>query len=267
MRGKVFLVVALTVVVFLSSVFLGIASVYRITAVQILPITYSQVAEEEVEDLHKRLLKAYDKQSFFSVDSKAAEEIMEDFPYFRMTSFVKSEPNRIVVEIVEDEEVYAIPVNEKGEMYYTLGKDGIILGIRPSYVNRLDGGENLLITGFKGISGIKGETLVGDPCLPAFFAFCQKVSEKLGGIRRNVVLIEALHPTSSQAETIFRLTMTEGVKIYVGNISELTQEKAIAVIDCYLALNDQERTTGRIATSDHQGQLVVGYAKNDDFGL
>jgi hypothetical protein len=103
--------------------------------------------------------------------------------------------------------------------------------------------------------------------LPAFFDFCQKISEKLGGIRRNVVLIEVLHPTSSQQEVIVRLTMTEGVKIYVGNISQLTHEKAEAVIDCYLSLNDQERTTGRIATSDYQGQLVVGYAKNDEFGL
>ena len=267
MRGKNILVIALTAVLFLSAVFLGIASVYRITAVQVLPITYSKEAEEEVEDLQQRLMKAYDKQSFFSVDSKAAEKIMEEFPYLRMTSFVKSEPNRIIVEIVEDEEVYAIPVDNNGELYYTLGKDGIILGIRSSYVNRLDGGESLLIKGFNGLSGKKGEMITGDSCLPSFFDFCQKVSEKLSGIRRNVVLIEVLHPTSSQKEVIVRLTMTEGVKIYVGNISQLTHEKAEAVIDCYLSLNDQERTTGRIATSDHQGQLVVGYAKNDEFGL
>ena len=266
MKGKKLLVIFLSVIIFAASVVLGIASVYRISAVQITPITYSKAAEAEVEELQGRMLQAYEKQSFFSVDSKPAEEIMAEFPYFRMTSFEKSAPNRIIIKVVEDEEVYAMALDETGESYYVLGLEGVVLGIRETYVNRLDGADNLLIKGLS-VQGEKGQIVTGSDVIAPLFAFCKKASECLDGIRRNVTLVEVLRPTSSEREVIVRLTMAEGVKIYVGNIAVMTQGKAEQAMQLYVSLDDQERMTGRIAVSDNNGQLVIGYAKDDEFGF
>lgn len=259
------MVIVLSAVVFLTSVWLGIAGVYRISAVEIAPTTYSVAAKEEAEDLQERLRRIYDKRSFFSTDAHdAATVIAEEFPYFRMTSFEKSAPNRIIVSVVEDEEVYAISVGEESSSYYVLGIEGVVLGERETYINRLDGAENLLIKGLRA-QGEKGKILTGDTIIPSLFAFCKRVSEKLDGIRRNVVLIEVVRPTSSEKDTIVRLSMAEGVKIYVGNIFELTTEKAERAVEEYLALSDQARMTGRIMALDNDGQIVIGYAKNDEF--
>ena len=71
--------------------------------------------------------------------------------------------------------------------------------------------------------------------------------------------------TSDAEETFFRLTMREGVRIYVGNPYVMTTEKAQAVIEKYLSLTDSERLTGRVAVSERAGELVIGYAEKDDF--
>lgn len=265
MKGKHILVITLSAIVFLASVWLGIAGVYRISAVEIDPTTYSAAAEQEARQLQQRLRLLYDKRSFFATNEQdAATVIAEEFPYFRMTRFEKSAPNRIIVSVVEDEEVYAMPVGDTSDSYYVLGIEGVVLGIRESYVNRLDGGDNLCIKGLQ-VQGEKGKPLGGDEILPSLFEFCKRMSERLDGIRRNVVLIEVVRPTSSTEDTIVRLSMAEGVKIYVGNIFELTAEKADRAVEKYLALDDQERMTGRIMALSNNGQIVIGYAKNDDF--
>ena len=145
---KSVLVIVLTAIVFLSSVFLGVATVYRVDAVLLETQIVTKQAEEEAAEIRQQLMQAYDKQSFFSVEDNAAKKIVAKFPYFRMVSFEKSSPNRIIVKIAEDEEVYAVPVQGQNSAYYILNGDGAVLGIRENYVNRLDGENNLLISGF-----------------------------------------------------------------------------------------------------------------------
>lgn len=264
MQKKKIWIFLLTGIVFLSSVVLGITSTYRIDAVTVLPAVVSEAAKSEAEALQQQLFEAYEKDSYFSVDKEKAEKIMQDFPYFRMVSFKKSHPNRIIVEVVEDEELYAVPVAGVENSYYILGVDGTVLGIRDSYSNRLDGAENLLLKGFTAV-GERGKKLSGDVNLNTTLELCQEMSRLLGGIRRNAVLVEVLNFTSSQADTILRFSMREGIKIYIGNISSLTKEKAAAAIEKYYSLSDDERLTGRIAVSDNNGEIVVGYARKDEF--
>ena len=253
------LVFLLTAILFFASVVLGVTTVYRIDTVYLQPVIISQEAEKELEELHKRLLQAYDKQSFFSVQEKQAKEILSEFPYFHLTSFDKSYPNRIVVKVAEYEEVYALPT-ATNTAYYILGSDGTVLGLRETYINRLDGENNLLITGLE-VTGERGGTLSGDELFLPVLTFCQTLCNKLERIRRNVVSVEVLKMT----ETIVKITMREGVKIYVGNIENLTVEKAEKATEVYLGLSDEQRLTGRIAVSDEKGKLIVGYAQKDEF--
>ena len=144
MRGKKILIILLTVLVFLSAATLGISTVFRVDEVTVIAPVVSEEAKAEASDLQNRLQKAYEKKNTIFLDSELADKIIEEFPYFRITTFEKDYPNRIVVTVSEDEEVYAV---QKGEEYYILNSSGVLLGIRKDYVKRSDENNNLLITG------------------------------------------------------------------------------------------------------------------------
>ena len=267
MRGKNILIILLTVLVFLSAAVLGVSTVYRITEVSVVVSGISEAAKTEAEQLRFRLMEVYDKQSSFSVKSEAAEAVLEDFPYFRMKSFEKKYPNRIVVKVSEDAEVYALPKGY-GE-YYIIGEDGTILSIREDPTNRSDGAENVLLLGNPAlvVTGEKGELLQGDDFIPCLFDFCKEMSRStaLNGIRRNVVSVEVVRLASLQSETMLKLTMREGVKIYVHNPLSLTREKAELAVNKYMGLAPAERLKGMIAIWDGETALEAKYSPEDGF--
>lgn len=263
MTAKKIWVYILSAVIFLSVAFMGVSSVFRIDTVTFTPTVISDTAREEAVELQKRFEKAYKKESIFFADASQAEKILEDFPYFRMTTFEKAYPNRLIIKASEDSEVYAVPLMEESG-YYLLGEDGLVLGIRDSYTNRLDNENNLLIKGLT-VTGEKGLPLTGDECIDSLFSVCEIISQQLGGIRRNVVLVEVIRKTSYKADTIFRFTMREGVRIYIGNPYVLAEEKGMAAIEKYMSLSAEQRLGGRIAVSEQAENLNVSYAEIDEF--
>ena len=70
--------------------------------------------------LKKQLEEAYHGENALFATSVFAEEIVAKFPYFRITSFEKAYPNRIVVEVTEDAEIFALPTGETDDSYYIL---------------------------------------------------------------------------------------------------------------------------------------------------
>ncbi|MBQ8284302.1 MAG: hypothetical protein IJX75_04330 [Clostridia bacterium] len=264
MRKKKILVIVLTSIIFVSVMMLGITSVYRIDEITLNSLVVSEIAKTESKELEERLLKAYDKDSYFSCDSKKAETLVKEYPYFRLTAFKKAGPNRLIIEIKEDAEMYAVPVLEQQNLYYILGADGVVLGIRETYINRFDGKDNLLIQGLN-VNGEEGKTLTGDWVVHSLFTICNQASKLLNGIRRNITLIEVIRKASAEEETILKLTTREGVKIYVRNPASMPEEKAQKAIEKYLALSDFERLTGRIAVSDKGGEVLITYSDYDEF--
>ncbi len=258
---KKLIVILLTVLVFLSAALVGVSSVFRIEDVSVTASVVTDAAKEEAEELQARLRVAYDKQISFFADESEAEEILADFPYFRMISFTKSYPDKIVIVVKEDAEVYAVPCEGAEGQYYILGADGTVLGIRNSYVNRLDGAENVLLKGLQ-VAGTRGSKLSGDDCFTVMLTVCDQMSKMPIELRRNVVSVEVF---ARSPETIFKVTMREGVVIYIGGPKELTAEKTQAAINQYLALTDAQKLQGRIAVSDNEGQLIVAYSDKDEF--
>ena len=186
-----------------------------------------------------------------------------EFPYFNVTGFEKKYPNRLVVEVTEDAELYA---HEAGNgQYYILSIDGAILGIRENYKNRSDNADNLLISGLT-VSGEKGEALTGDDCLTTLFPFLGKVSELLGGIRRNILSVKVLRPASIEEETVFKLATREGVNIYVRNPSVLMAQKAETLIEQYMGLSAEQKLKGMLIVSDVFGETIYDYNQTDTMG-
>ncbi|HIU58588.1 MAG TPA: FtsQ-type POTRA domain-containing protein, partial [Candidatus Scatosoma pullistercoris] len=219
MHKRSIITILLTILVFSAAVVLGVSSVYRVNAVTLEVSVISEVAEEEADSLQKKLLSRYQSESIFFVDEQAAEEEFAAFPYFRMVSFRKQYPNRLVIEATEDAEMFAV---EKGDgNYYILGPDGTILGVRGDTANRSDGAENILVTGLSA-TGNRGEILTGDECIRPLIDFCAEADSRLNGLRSNLVSVEVMKPTSSSADISFCLVLREGVKAYVRNPLNLT---------------------------------------------
>ncbi len=257
---KKLITVFLTVLVFLSAVTLGVSTVFRVDTVTVKVTAVSERAQTEAAQLKAELEGLYKSESIFSVDSSKLNKAITGYPYFRVTGFVKYYPNKILVSITEDAEVYAVERAAGG--YYVLGRDGSILEIREGAENRLDGANNVVLKKLN-VQGERGGVLTGDDCYPAMLTLCQSMDGALGGIRRNVLSVEVLY---REPETFYLITMKEGVKIYVGNPSALTEQKAVAAVNEYLSLSDAERMTGRITVREDDGKVLVAYSPQDELG-
>ena len=257
MRKKT-VVILLTALLFIAIAVLGVSTVFRVRSAKVDAEVISQAATEEVEELQKRLQAAYDKDSTFRVNDKKAKEILEDFPYFRMTGFSKSYPDKIVVKVTEDAEVFAMEKADS-EDYYILGADGMILAIRPSTENRLDSSPNVIVSGEGlNVSGDKGEKINGGDNVNAMLDVCALMAEELNGLRDNVVSIQV-----AKYAPEFCIVMREGVKIYIGEPAVMTREKAAAAIEKYLSLTDAQRMKGRIAVAANGEEIRVDYSEID----
>ena len=264
MKAKKIVTIILTVLIFLSAVVLGVSTVYRVDDVRVDIVALSEEGDIEAENLQARLKQAYYKQSIFFTEKTEAENALKDFPYLRLVSFTRSYPNLLVVTVSEDAEVYATPKDVSRSSYYILNAEGIVLGERNHYINRVDAHlqvKNILLTGRNGTTALSGEE-----CIEKFFPFCQTLSSLLGGkIRANVLSIEYVAPTSQQEQSFFRLSMSEGVKIYLFNPAENVLEKATKAIEEYFALTDAQKMTGRIAVTEDVQGLRVDYSEKDGF--
>ena len=258
MRKK-WLIIILTVALFLGMTVLGVSATFRVDAVTLNSSEISEPAKAEAEELLKRLEDVYVDENIFFVKQSDADSVLAEFPYFRITSFQRSYPNRIVIGIAEGEEVYAMETANKNGEYYILNGEGTVLGVRADRNNRLDGKRNVLLMGFNGV-GNKGETLTGDRALAPTFAFCSVVSRKLSGIRGNVLHVEVIARTNTDDGVVIMLQMQEGVKLYVYDVENLTQEKAEKAVERYLELSVDERIAGHLMVYENMdGEVVSAY--------
>lgn len=261
MAKKKFIIIILSVLLFLSATVLGVSSVYRVDEITVYAPVISKEAEEETKELKNRLIQTYQKRSTLFADSEDAEKIVAEFPYLRIVSFEKSYPNRLVLEIREDAEVYAIPTTESETEYYILNADFVVLGVRESSENRSTGAHNVVFKGTHALDVVaeKGKTITGDKMLATLLEFSKKLHDALGGIQRNILTIEVLRPATAESETLFKITTEEGVVLYVRNPANNLNEKANRLIEEYAKLGDNEKTKGALLLYDNDGTIEAYY--------
>ena len=260
MHKRNVIAIILTALIFIAAALIGVSSVYRVSAVTLDVSVISEAAKGEADELQRKLAERYRDESIFFVEKQEAEEEFAAFPYFRMVSFKKTYPNRLVIQASEDAELFAV---DRGNGYYILGGDGTILGVREDAANRSDGADNIVVTGLSAF-GEKGELLGGDENISYLLTLCSTVSLQLDGLRSNVLSIEVTKPTSVAKDVSFCLSMREGVKVYVRNPQNLTEKKASAFVSLYLSLKSEERLGGRIEVTDdalNPGEVRVSYSK------
>ncbi len=256
---KKFWVILLSAILFLSGALLGFSAVYRVEKVTLESYLVSDEAKVQAETLQERLEEAYVRESIFFANEDEAREIMKEFPYFRLVGFEKSHPNRLIVKITEDAEVYAVETKDTG--YYILGEDGTVLGSRETPENVLNGAENVILKGLS-VVGENGKLPTGDLHFNSVLTLCKELSSLFGGIRGNVVSVEVF---TREPETIYRVTMREGVKLYFGAPAQKTREKAEAAVEAYRGLTDEQKLSGRIVISANGEEIFTDYLSRDEF--
>lgn len=252
-------VILLTALIFLSVSVLGISAACRVEQVTLNASLVTKEAKPQADELQNRLNEAYDKDSVFFADDAKAREILKEFPYFHITVFEKSYPNRLIIKVVEDAEVYAVE-KTAGEEYYILGADGTVLDIRSTPVNPLNGEENVILKGLN-VTAENGQQPAGDEYFLSVLNLCEEISSVLGGIRRNAVTVEVF---ARGPEPIFAITMREGVKLYIGTPDVATKEKVEKALGAYMGLTNEQKTSGRIAVSNKNGEILCSYSANDE---
>ena len=258
--AKKVIVIILSVLLFISATCLGVATVFRVKGVAVEASMVSKVAEDEAREIKTRLEEAYMREGILFIDDTAAKEIVEKYPYFRITAFEKAYPDKLVVKIAEDAEVYAVQSGD--ESYYLLNAKGEILGKRKDYANRFDQEPNLRIKGVE-VSTQDGKTLTGDDCYAAILTLLKKADELLGGVRRNATEAEVLRRSP---ETIIRIQMREGVELCIVNPQEQAEKKAEMAINKYLSLTDSQRLGGCVIVSSGVNDVVVDYTAEKIYG-
>ena len=233
---KKFFVIILTVLTFLSAAFIGVANVYRTDGVVLEAKMFSGAAKSEAAAIQVELQAAYMGESTIFAEDDLAKQVIEKYPYFRLTKFEKRYPNLLVIEATEDMEVFAV---QAGEEYFILSETGTILDVRADSNNRMDGEPNVVITGALPSGGV-GDTVAG-----AGFAetlkICALMAERLNGVRSNIERIE--FDGVEKGGRIF-LCMREGVKICLVHAHLLTEEKGVALTEAYLSMQVEQRLTG-----------------------
>ena len=74
MAKKKFIIIILSVLLFLSATVLGVSSVYRVDEITVYAPVISKEAEEEAKELKNRLIQTYQKRSTLFADSEDAEK-------------------------------------------------------------------------------------------------------------------------------------------------------------------------------------------------
>ena len=250
---KKFLVIALTVVVFLCAAFIGVANVYRIDGVELDAKMFSEPAKIEAQNIQRELAEAYQGENALLAKEDVAVEVIRRYPYFRLTKFEKRYPNLLYVEATEDMEVFAA---KAGDEYYILSQDGTVLDIRQDLNNRIDGEANVVIEGAQP-SGNIGD-LVGGAGFSELVKISAVMSSSLNGVRNNIAKIE--FDRVEDGGRIF-LCMREGVKICLIHAHILTEEKASALTEAYLNMKPADRLSGflHVTESADQKNVILSY--------
>ncbi len=251
-----FAIIGLTVLLFLCATLLGIATVFRVNSVT-LSTDVSKEMQADVRALQTELLELYKNKSVFTVKEKNAKSLLEKYPYLRITEFKKAYPNKLLVSIVEEEEVYELLLEDGSG--YILSRDGVVM--KECAVTDTAKVGLVQIKGVH-VTGKEGGLLIGDKSLETMLALCKGLDKCLTGIGRNVLSVEVWRESP---DVFYLVQMSEGVKIYVNNPAELPEEKAAKAIESYLALQDREKMCGRLIVGSRGNEVFADYRQQDDF--
>lgn len=240
-KGKILLTVFIGLVILGAVLAAALNAVFTVTDVK---VNFSTLSEEGIADsylLQSRLEEQFVGKSTTFLDLEEVTAMVKEYPCFRLEDIHKEYPRTLILSLTERKETYAY-ARENGA-YAILDEEGLYLYEKAENINRRKG-ENVLLEGFDLIAGDSGTAASGN-YFEEVLQICNIFAEQLDDIRANLRSVR-LFPTehSSAGDYFFRLSFREGVYADIYSPSHLTEDKAMAVLESYLALSDTQKLYG-----------------------
>lgn len=257
MKKRAIIATIVSFVLLIAVVAAGIAAVFTVTMVDSAFSVYSEAGREDAIEIRKRLDKFVGK-SAVALKLDDLERIVTEYDGFRVESVEKKYPSTVKISIKERKETFAA-ISAGGFSVYD--EQGCYLYEKTENINRIDGGNNVLLVGFA-FQAQPREKLQGEYA-EEFFSTVE-VLEQLGEYRSNFLKFELFKAGSSANRTndFFYLYTREGVVIKIKNPAGHTADKVSKALQRYLELSDRERVTGSINVTDNllqEGEISVSY--------
>lgn len=250
-RTRVILATLVAFILLVAAIGAGLNAVFTVTYVRAEFSTCSLAGERDASALRADLDGFLGKSTTF-LDLDEMRAAAGEYPYFRVVGVEKQFPSSVCITLEERKETFALP-SENG--FAVLDEEGGLLEYKSGNTNR-DGGEDILLTGFA--VTLEEGRLAGDYAAE-LLAVMAETSAQLPAPRANVLSVELLDASLADfGLDRFRLTMREGIVIDIVNPTYLTAEKARSAIAAYIALDDNERTYGKLSVTEDafSGELL-----------
>lgn len=263
MKKKVLLMTAIGLVLLGAVIGAALNAVFTVTDVV---VNYSPVSEAGIQksySLQEVLEERFIGKSTTFLHLEDVSAAVAEFPCFELEEVKKDFPRTVVLTVRERRETYAF-AREDG-LYAVLDEHGKYLYDKEDNSNHREG-ENILFVGFE-LSVVSSE--VSGEYFSEALKFVNVFLENLGDARSNIVSISLMGTENALAGShFFRICMREGLIVDVYGPKNMPAEKALSVLEKYLALDDAQRLygffdivdlmDGGFTVSEHRADVPMG---------
>lgn len=243
MKTRTILITLFAFLLLAAAIGAGLNAVFTVTYVRAEFQTYSQEGETDAAELREKLDGFVGKSTTF-LKLGDVESAVEEYPAFYVREIEKKYPSSVHLVVAERKECFALAHAEGG--FSIFDTEGKYLYEKETNVNRIDGGENIVLSGFS----FGAEEGVQGTYYPELMEAMLAMRDDLNELRANVVSVELNSVTSEERYDFFRIRMREGVVIDLINPTVAPAEKAKAAVEKYFSLSDENRIFGFITVLD-----------------
>jgi len=249
MKKKVAIVTAVVAVLLLAALAAGLNAIFSVVSVKVDFTLFSEVAREDAVKLQGELDKEFVGDSTVFLDLGEVKAIAEKYPAFKVESVEKDYPRTVLMSVTEREEMFAVEKEEGGFKIYD--REGVYLCDRETNENRADKAENIRLSGFTG----------AEDRLTEAFRILKALDDSLKDLRMNLAAVTLHSPSTHAEDDYFVMSFREGVTCTFSGLSDRGEEKALAAVEKYLTLEDEDKMFGEIIVVEHSvsGEIIATY--------
>lgn len=265
MRKKILIMTSIGLVLLGAVIAAVLNAVFTVTDIEVHYSAFSETGVEESRTLQARLDETFVGKSTTFLDLEEVRAMIAEFPSYQIEEVRKDFPSTVVVTVTERKEAISF-VRENG-LYAILDEQGLYLYDKEDNANRRTG-ENILLSGFEFTTTATGEAPEGKYFESALI-YATYFLQALPDARTNVVSLTLMGTENELAGSHYlRVAMREGVVIDVYGFETLAREKAEALLEKYLSLDDAQRLygffdivdriDGDFSVSEHRADTPLG---------
>ena len=256
MKNKI-LIISLSVLAFIVLIVILSSTVFCLKTVEINFMSNTvTLTNKETEIIETGEFK-YNQNIFFVSKNNYIKNLEEKNPYLKVVNIETSFPNKLVINAVERNELFAIKGYEENEYKYHLILDDElkILATIENYTNLYTNPILVTINGENTLANVAGQTLNS-----LHNNTLTKLAVELYAYNNNPLMLKANFEEiilNYSNKSDIKIVMRSGVNIVLKNAETKLTEKFMLALSYYNGL--ENKTIGTITTYEDSSNNVVGY--------